>query len=223
MADLQKCIYLTDGEQCDQDALHDGLCGTHIVATEENVRLQAEIRQLLLDLGDQHSVSDTATEIMKRIISPTLDRLWDLEIAHARNARLSARARSNAVRDKLVAQAMARKASENEERLRSDFADLAKDLKAVIRHVAPPLGGVQHPQHGRWLMELHSWCATAEILADKELSDNLDEVRKAPIEEFGEVPRPEWRCHIHPDLEPMTRLNGTKICSEGMCIQGEGD
>jgi hypothetical protein len=168
--------------------------------------------QRFIDMRREKENAEAEAEALRK--SRVLDHL----IVERQRKRLIDGARERA---KLVAErAFAREA---ETRLRSDFGELAKDLKQVARHLAPAVGGDQHPVHGRWIMELHSWRATAEILADKELSDNLDEVRKAPIEDFGPVPRPEWRCHLHPNAEPMQRLNGTKICSDGMCIQAEGD
>jgi hypothetical protein len=139
-------------------------------------------------------------------------RVLDKIVSDRRQQLLVAGARERA---KIVAErAFAREA---ETRLRADFGELAKDLKKTLRHLTFKLG-----DGNPLLADLHSWRATAEILADKELSDNLDEVRKAPIEDFGPVPRPEWRCFIHPDVEPLNRLDGTKICSDSMCFQVEG-
>ena len=128
----------------------------------------------------------------------------------------------NGARDraKLVAErAFAREA---ETHLRSDFGELARDLRNVEQKLTP-VGAVTPHMISQSLEEITSWRATAEILADKKLADQLQEAKNARGEGFGEVPRPEWRCHIHPNSEPIQRLDGTKICSDGMCIQGQGD
>lgn len=213
MIDYPKCIWVLP-KPCTQEAVYDGMCAVHTDYMEMASDFQKELYNLIRSLIAHQEHADRITErIVGDLVGPLLDRLAAREIAnqdgYADRWRKTAQRAITARRD--------------EARLRSDFGELAKDLKEVVRHLAPALGGDQHPVHGRWLRELHSWRATAEILADKKLSDNLDEVRKAPVEDFGPVPRPEWRCHIHPNVEPMTRLNGTKICSDGMCIQGESD
>jgi hypothetical protein len=218
-----KCIYMSNGERCAEDAVHDGLCGTHVSTVDEAVELQHQILSLLVEFKGVDSEEVVAGEIMNRIIARVLDNHANVLIAQKKTINMQGEIQRKRTLEMLTARALLRKQAEREDRLRSDFGELAKDLKKVVNHLAPPLGGDQHPVHGRWLMELHSWRATAEILADKEFSDNLDEIRKAPIEDFGSVPRPEWRCHLHPNAEPMQRLNGTKICSDGMCIQAEGD
>lgn len=194
------------------------IAARHIGYREENKswakrvdQRSAWARKLVQRVIDMRYERDNAREEASALEkSRALDRL----VIERQRQRLISGARDRA---KIVAErAFAREA---ETRLRSDFGELAKDLKRSIANIK----GVLTKQDQWLLQDLHSWRATAEILADKTLSDNLDEVRKAPIEDFGEVPRPEWRCHIHPNLEPLQRLDGSKICSDGMCIQGEGD
>jgi hypothetical protein len=232
MTDYPKCIWrLPDGNQCPEYAVYDGQCAIHLDYEEMRNDLGKEIFNLVLArVQDPKTVESLSDVIMNDVVGPHLEHMAARHIGYReenkawakRVDRRSSWAR-NLVQRFIDMRREKEKAEAAETRLRSDFGELAKDLKQVARQLAPAVGGDQHPVHGRWIMELHSWRATAEILADKELSDNLDEVRKAPIEDFGPVPRPDWRCHLHPNAEPMQRLNGTKICSDGMCIQAEGD
>jgi hypothetical protein len=209
MTDYPKCIWALP-RPCSEEVVYDGLCAVHNEYMEMASAFQKELYNLIRSLIAHQEHADRITErIVGDLVGPLLDRLAAREIAnqdgYANRWRRTAR--------------LAIKARRDEARLRSDFGELAKDLKKTINLLTARLGGDTDPA----MEDLHSWRATAEILADKGLSDNLDQIRKAPIEDFGEVPRPEWRCHIHPNLEPTQRFNGTKICSDGMCIQGEGD
>jgi hypothetical protein len=186
-----KCIYVANGIRCDEDAVYDGMCGVHVGTVEENVELQREILSLLVEFKGVDSEEIVASEIMNRIVGRVLDNHANEAIAWRKTLNIQGEIQRRRTLEMLKLSALLQRQKEKEDRLRSDFGELAKDLKKVVNHLAPALDGDQHPVHGRWLMELHSWRATAEILADKELSDNLDEIRKAPIEDFGPVPRPE--------------------------------
>jgi len=222
-----KCIYMTSGDQCDQDAVQDGLCSTHIVAVQEHARIAKEIESLLDEFDGIASKKIITDEIMNRIVGPTLDTMWDFSIAQFRSARLNAKTLSNQTRDKLVALAVARKAKEAEEGLRKDFGELAKDLEKSIKPLAFKLGSRNNPL----LRDLNSWQSTAEVLADKELSDQLQAAKDSPIQDFGPVPRPEpepelsaeevkawfWSCPVHRTSGATRFDEGTAYCAEKGC------
>lgn len=192
-----RCIWqLTPKKRCPQEAVYDGLCSVHIEYMEMSSDVQKELYNLLHSLLPHKEHADRVAEaIIRDVVGPALDRLAAREIAnqdgYAERWRCTAK--------------MYLKARGVETRLRSDFGELAKELKVIVSDLKDALGDKTPPA----LLDLHAWQATAEILADKELSDSLDEARKALIEDFGEVPRPEEepkRCSC------LTRMYDSKSC-----------
>lgn len=189
-----KCNYVANGERCGENAIYDGFCGTHATVVEEQVQVREEIVNLLHEFDGVASKEIITDEIMNRIIGRLMDNFAEMYLAQAKGLRLNAKISSGLVRERLIARAQARaattelvKAQQAERGLRQDFGELAKDLKKSINLLAAKLGGDTDPA----MEALHSWRATAEILADKELADRLANAKQIPVGDFGPVPRPE--------------------------------
>lgn len=183
-----KCIYVSSGERCAEDAMYDGLCGIHVSTVEETIELQREILSLLVEFKGVDSEEIVAAEIMNRIIGRVLDNHAKEAITQQKTLNMQGKTQRKYAREALVNRALLRKQVEREDHLREDFGLLAKDLRVIEKKL-----GLAPTSHvlSLALQEITSWRATAEILADKELSDKLNEVRSAPIEDFGPVDRPE--------------------------------